>query len=84
MTVLLAGDIGGTKTILRLVAAALLEAQMLPRLTTLYEETYASGDFPDLVPMVRQFMGEAKEQLGEAPAPEKACFGIAGPVVNNT
>ncbi|MGA7935849.1 MAG: glucokinase, partial [Kovacikia sp.] len=24
------------------------------------------------------------EQLGEAPAPEKACFGIAGPVVNNT
>ncbi|UBF24208.1 glucokinase [Kovacikia minuta CCNUW1] len=84
MTVLLAGDIGGTKTILRLVISDQPEARKVPLLTTLYEKTYASGDFPDLVPMVRRFMAEAKGQLGEVPAPEKACFGIAGPVVNNT
>ena len=42
MTLLLAGDIGGTKTILRLV-----EASEKPKLKTLYEERYPSKDFPD-------------------------------------
>jgi glucokinase len=74
MTLLLAGDIGGTKTILRLVKS--LDA---PGLQTLYEETFRSGDFPDLVPMVRQFLAAANTAT-----PDKACFAIAGPVVNNT
>lgn len=73
MTLLLAGDIGGTKTILRLVQ--ILESG----LQTLYEERYPSRDFPDLVPMVQQFLATAK-----ASTPQKACFAIAGPVVNNT
>ncbi len=34
--------------------------------------------------MVNKFMDEASNQLEEAPVPEKACFGIAGPVINNT
>lgn len=84
MTVLLAGDIGGTKTILRLVTAAQTPDQPLPTLTTLYEQTYPSQNFLDLVPMVRQFMAAATQQLGQVPAPERACFGIAGPVVQNT
>ncbi|WP_414566065.1 MULTISPECIES: glucokinase [unclassified Anabaena] len=74
MTLLLAGDIGGTKTILRLV-----EASDSLELRTLYEETYRSGDFPDLVPLVQQFLVKAN-----TPVPQKACFAIAGPVVNNT
>jgi glucokinase len=74
MTLLLAGDIGGTKTILRLVEVS--DSQVLH---TLYEERYHSGDFLDLVPMVQQFLANAK-----TPTPQKACFAIAGPVVNNT
>jgi glucokinase len=74
MTLLLAGDIGGTKTILRLV-----EASDALELETLYEATYRSGDFPDLVPLVQQFLSQ-----GNLPTPQRACFAIAGPVVNNT
>lgn len=72
MTLLLAGDIGGTKTILRLVSAA--DASSLQ---TLHEATYPSQNYPDLVPIVREFMAGREEK------PEKACFAIAGPVVNN-
>ncbi|MGH7998238.1 MAG: glucokinase [Brasilonema sp.] len=74
MTLLLAGDIGGTKTILRVV-----EASEKPLLRTLYEERYRSGDFLDLVPIVQQFLLKAN-----TPTPQKACFAIAGPVVQNT
>ena len=74
MTLLLAGDIGGTKTILRLV-----ESSETLGLKTLYEESFRSGDFPDLVPMVQKFLTTANSRT-----PEKACFAIAGPVVKNT
>lgn len=74
MTLLLAGDIGGTKTILRLVEFASGESMQ-----TLYEERYPSRDFPDLVPMVQQFLTAAKTAT-----PQKACFAIAGPIFNNT
>lgn len=79
MTLLLAGDIGGTKTILCLVEES-AEAPLRP----LCEATYPSKDFPDLVPMVQLFLSTAATQLGQTPTPEKACFAIAGPVVNNT
>ncbi|MCS6813298.1 MAG: glucokinase, partial [Cyanobacteria bacterium] len=58
MATLLAGDIGGTKTILRLVTST-PSGSALPTLTTLYEQTYPSQEFLDLVPMVRQFLQEA-------------------------
>jgi glucokinase len=85
MTTLLVGDIGGTKTILRLVRSEPTQTlQDLPKQTTLHEQTYASQEFVDLVPMVSKFLAAAAEKLGSTPTPEKACFGIAGPVVNNT
>jgi len=74
MTLLLAGDIGGTKTILRLV-----EASDDSVLKTIDEEQYRSQDFADFVPMVHQFLAKANTST-----PQKACFAIAGPVVNNT
>lgn len=74
MALLLAGDIGGTKTILRLV-----DATEKSSLQTVYENAYRSGDFVDLVPMVKQFLTEANSDH-----PQKACFGIAGPVVGDT
>ncbi|MDY7020989.1 MAG: glucokinase [Cyanobacteriota bacterium] len=85
MTILLAGDIGGTKTILRLVKAEPSESlKRLPQLTTLHEHTYSSQAYPDLIPIIIEFLGAAEKSLNQKPLPEKACFGIAGPVVNNT
>ncbi|MBD2414135.1 glucokinase [Nostoc calcicola FACHB-389] len=74
MTLLLAGDIGGTKTILRLV-----ETSDSQSLHTIHQESYHSADFPDLVPIVQQFLAKAN-----TPLPDKACFAIAGPIVKNT
>jgi glucokinase len=80
----LAGDIGGTKTILRLVSAEVTSpANAVPLLATLWEKTYASKSFADLVPMVHQFLKEAAETSVSVPVPESACFGIAGAVSNN-
>jgi len=82
MSLLIAGDIGGTKTLLRLVevdAANFSADQPIP---TLHENRYDSQAFPDLVPMVRGFLAEASQLLGSSVAPESACFAIAGPVVH--
>jgi glucokinase len=79
MAVLLAGDIGGTKTILRLV-----ERRPDSGLAPLYEFEYPSRDFADLVPMVQQFLTAAAPIAGPEAVPTTACFAIAGPVVNNT
>ncbi len=78
----LAGDIGGTKTILRLAEVLQPPGPAAgPAMETLHEERYASQGFPDLVPMVQHFLRSAAELPGHLPLPEKACFGIAGPVV---
>lgn len=85
MTTLLAGDIGGTKTILRLVESESSESAVtLPTQMTLYEHSYPSQEFPDLVPIARQFLTAAFAKRGERLTVEAACFGIAGPVVDNT
>lgn len=83
MTQLLAGDTGGTKTIL-LVAEPFETETGSTKLNPLYEERFVSAEFPDLVPMVRLFLDMAASALGYSLSPEKACFSIAGPVVNNT
>ncbi len=72
---LLTGDIGGTKTILRLVEADPKEKSF----KTIREEKYVSASFPDLVPIVEQFLGTGNQEK-----PESACFAIAGPVINNS
>ena len=67
MTFLLAGDIGGTKTILRLV-----EYSEASGLNTTHEDVFPSGDFPDLVPIVQKFLAAV-----DRPQVTKACFAIA-------
>lgn len=88
MTQLLAGDIGGTKTILRLVEADNDDSPGKTiagiKLATLHEVQYPSQQFPDLAPMVREFLAEATATVNTTVQPQKACFAIAGPVVNNT
>lgn len=63
----LAGDIGGTKTLLALYALC------GPRLELLRSARYPSAEWPDLAPMVRAFLGT------DIP-PGAACFAVAGPV----
>ncbi|MGC1306426.1 MAG: glucokinase [Phormidesmis sp.] len=87
MTQLLSGDIGGTKTILRLAQVNDDEVQRYAshevNIETLYEARYPSGDYPEFVPMVKEFLAAARQTVDEV-KPRSACFAIAGPIVNNT
>lgn len=62
--VVLAGDIGGTKTLL-----ALYQKQGLELIRS---QRYHSAEWSDLTPMVEEFLGGEKA--------EAACFAVAGPV----
>ncbi len=66
---LLAGDIGGTKT-----ALAIFSSDRGPRVP-LAEKTYHSPNYPGLDALAREFLGEARMAV------DRACFGVAGPVV---
>ncbi len=76
MRLLLAGDIGGTKTILRLVDDHDGEQHLL------HQQRYASPSYPSLDPIVQDFLTQAQQTLDRDPSPSAACFAIAGPVVN--
>jgi len=65
-----AGDIGGTKSLL---AAARPGGG---RLEIVAERRFASPAYPDLAPIVREFTSELPEAVGAA------CFGVPGAVVN--
>ncbi|MEM8716747.1 MAG: glucokinase [Cyanobacteria bacterium P01_G01_bin.4] len=94
----LSGDIGGTKTILRLTRLDLPPSNPV---SNLHQTTFSSAAFADLVPMVEQFLDAATQRhpsiLGTLDRADNspcnsgdehpiiaACFAIAGPVVNNT
>jgi glucokinase len=77
MTYLLAGDIGGTKTLLRLFKPD------SPH-TSIFEQSFPSQEYRDLTPIVQKFLYAAKTQLGQKIQPESACLAIAGPVMNAT
>ncbi|SBO42458.1 glucokinase [Cyanobium sp. NIES-981] len=66
-TTLLAGDIGGTKTLLALYTMGGQQLELV------HSHRYVSAEWPDLAPMVRAFLGS--EQV-----PAAACFAVAGPV----
>ncbi len=66
---LLAGDIGGTKTVL-----AIFSSESGPH-TPLVEATFPSAAYPNLEAIGREFLGQAG-----MPA-ERGCFGVSGPVM---
>lgn len=72
----LAGDIGGTKTLLQLAEP------VRGRFRTLYEKRYASVDYTEFLPLVKSFVADAFLESGVRA--ETACFGIAGPVSGRT
>ncbi len=66
----LGGDIGGTKTLLKLA-----EVNAQGELFGLREQRYDSRAYPGLASVIKEFLDEE--------TPDCACFGVAGPVVNN-
>ncbi len=66
---LLAGDIGGTKT-----ALTIASAEAGPR-APLVERAFPGVDFPSLESLVGEFLAETGLSV------ERGCFGVAGPVV---
>jgi glucokinase len=68
----LAGDIGGTKTILQI-------ADIFPNtFRVVHEQTYESREYPEFLPLVKEFLKGATARIDLILA--SACFGIAGPV----
>jgi glucokinase len=73
---LLAGDIGGTKTLLGLFDALPLR----PR--PILIRSYGTLDYPDLPAMIAAFTAEHGSTAG--PSINAAAFGVAGPVIGDT
>jgi glucokinase len=73
---LLAGDIGGTKTALALIEPSRgLHAPVV-------EATFPSADYPSLEAIAREFLDQAARAGGRSLAIDRACFGVSGPVVD--
>jgi glucokinase len=66
---LIAGDIGGTKT-----ALAIFSNERGPH-APLAEGTFHSADYPSLQNIVKEFLAKAKKPV------DRACFAVAGPVI---
>jgi len=73
---ILAGDIGGTKTNLGLFEAG---GEALP---SRWQQSFPSQEFGGLEAIVSAFLARVEEAMGAKPAVRAACFGIAGPVVD--
>jgi glucokinase len=68
---ILAGDIGGTKTLL-----AAFDGD-----TCVFKQRYGSHDFQRFADLLARFLDEAAGALGAARPFRAACLGIAGPVI---
>ena len=79
-TMILAGDIGGTKTLLGLFDAA--PARPRPAVV----RSFGTLDHPDLQTMIAEFLKDedARGAAAAHGAIEAACFGVAGPVIDET
>ena len=78
MTTLLAGDIGGTKTLLALYHR---EADDLELIASRY---YRSADWPALEPLLESFLSEQCGVPTGVARPQAACLAVAGPVRQGT
>src|SRR5262249_13782430 len=73
VNMILAGDIGGTKTLLGLFDAA----SVRPR--SISVESFSTLDYDDLPSMIAAFLAAHD---GARQAIDRACFGVAGPVID--
>lgn len=70
---ILAGDIGGTKTHLAIFT------QENKQLLTVADKVYSSKNYPSLMAVIQEFLA----QIHVDDAIEAACFGIAGPIIDD-
>lgn len=70
--IVLAGDIGGTKTHLGIAVSEPGGSRLV------YERRFPSSDWPEFLPLARAFLAEAGAR--GLTAPEVACLAVAGPV----
>jgi glucokinase len=75
MTYLLAGDLGGTKTLLRLVKAESPDRSE-------FEYIYKSQEYTSLVSIAQEFLAAARTKLGPKIEVQAACLAIAGAVID--
>lgn len=68
----IAGDVGGSKTILAMVEVKQGEVQVLT------ERRFSSPEFPGLAPMIREFLSGVSCRV------DRACCGVPGAVVNRS
>ena len=73
LSTLLAGDMGGTKTLLALYGIK------DGRLKQLYQQRFISSDWRSLEPMLKCFL---EQRPSDIEAPEHGCIAVAGPVNN--
>jgi glucokinase len=73
-TLILAGDVGGTNCRMALFRSGVKA----------FERTYPSQQQPGLEVAVERFLEEARKALGPETKPQRACFGVAGPVEGDT
>jgi glucokinase len=74
---ILAGDVGGTKTLLEI--GSLRDGHWLPA----FSGRYAAADYPDLYGVVQAFLREWAAQRRSRDAITHACIGVAGPALDN-
>jgi glucokinase len=74
---ILAGDVGGTKSLLQL--AGLRQG----RPVAVLERRYMAADFADFAAMLQRFLDECRAQRGRGLRLARACFGAAGPASEN-
>lgn len=82
--ILLAGDIGGTKTTVGLFDGGRRDpARDAP--ATIVRRTYPSQDFDGLSPLLRRFLDEVRGDgaIAADATIATACFGVAGPAIEN-
>ncbi len=70
---ILAGDIGGTKSLLALFAGGAAR-------NPLFERRLDAREFSDFESLLERFLEQAQAALGAAPRPGAACLGVAGPI----
>ena len=77
MTYLLAGDLGGTKTLLRLVKAESPDRSE-------FEYSYKSQEYNSLVSIAQEFLAAVRTKLGSKIEVQAACLAIAGAVIDRS
>ena len=74
---IVAGDIGGTKTLLQICRVQRDERAQLSGYTVLAEQRYDSAVYADFGDMLQEFLAQHAQYRAEI---RIACFGIAGPI----